>query len=840
MRAWGWVRNKFSSEDDYNDGASNKDYPDRFNEFDNSQNDHNDYTQNNAQFQNAQTTTFGRTISRVKAYYEIPEDDELDELASIPQWFKKNVTSNIFKNFLHYLKSLFPIIEWLPNYNPYWLINDLIAGITVGCVVVPQGMSYAKVATLPSEYGLYSSFVGVAIYCFFATSKDVSIGPVAVMSLITAKVIANVMAKDETYTAPQIATCLALLAGAITCGIGLLRLGFIIEFIPVPAVAGFTTGSALNILSGQVPALMGYKNKVTAKATYMVIIQSLKHLPDTTVDAAFGLVSLFILFFTKYMCQYLGKRYPRWQQAFFLTNTLRSAVVVIVGTAISYAICKHHRSDPPISIIKTVPRGFQHVGVPLITKKLCRDLASELPVSVIVLLLEHISIAKSFGRVNDYRIVPDQELIAMGVTNLIGIFFNAYPATGSFSRSAIKAKAGVKTPIAGIFTAAVVILSLYCLTDAFYYIPNAILSAVIIHAVTDLILPMKQTILFWRLQPLEACIFFISVIVSVFSSIENGIYVSVCLAAALLLLRIAKPHGSFLGKIQAANKYGSDNIANVRDIYVPLEMKEENPNLEIQSPPPGVFIFRLQESFTYPNASRVSTMISRRIKDLTRRGIDNIYVKDIDRPWNVPRQRKKKENSEIEDLRPLLQAIIFDFSAVNNLDTTAVQSLIDIRKELEIYANETVEFHFTNIRSGWIKRTLVAAGFGKPKGHAVDASVCVEVAAPLRDANLSAESSRNLSRIITPIYDDEEGNVSGHIYELDGKNNSDLSMHCQKGSNQVEIEFVEFNSRKYPFFHVDVASAVVDLQHRLLSPQKSDSFGSLKEGGTTTIKKIEN
>jgi solute carrier family 26 (sodium-independent sulfate anion transporter), member 11 len=355
---------------------------------------------------------------------------------------------------------------------------DLIAGLTVGAVVVPQGMSYAKVATLPAQYGLYSSFVGVFIYCFFATSKDVTIGPVAVMSLQTSRVIAAVQASHPHFTGPEIATALALLCGSITLGIGLIRLGFIVEFIPAPAIAGFMTGSALNIAVGQVPSLLGSSALFnTRAATYQVIINSLKHIPQTTLDAAFGLPTLFFLYLWRWFFTWLAKRNPKLKRWCFYALVLRNAIAVIFVTIFSYLVCRHDREHPPIKILLTVPRGFQHVGKPLINSELVSALAGSVPVSTVILLLEHISISKSFGRINDYKIVPDQELIAIGVTNMVGTFFNAYPATGSFSRSAIKSMSGVRTPLAGIVTGIVVILALYALTSAFYWIPLAGLAA---------------------------------------------------------------------------------------------------------------------------------------------------------------------------------------------------------------------------------------------------------------------------------------------------------------------------------------------------------------------------
>lgn len=512
--------------------------------------------------------------------------DNTNALIEVPYYHEHTVTvvdwvRDVFHDPLglikRYLILLFPIALWILHYNPKWAYGDIIAGITVGVVLVPQLMSYAQLAGLEPQYGLYLSFVGVFIYLFFATSKDVLIGPVAVMSQQVGKVVARVMEKtDNRYLAPEIATFLLLICGGIAAGIGILRLGFILEFISIPAIMGFMSGLAFNIIVGQVPGLMGYNSLVnTRNASYRVVIDTLKNLPHTTVDAAFGLVCLVILFAWKFSTNYGMKRWPHLKPWFFYAQHLRNAIVLIVATCILWGIVhpkKIHFDGkgtfkPPIKVIGKVPRGLRDVGVMHIPDNIMSYMGTEVPVLTIILLLEHIAIAKSFGRVNDYKVVPDQELIAIGVNNLIGTFFNAYPLTGSFSRLALKAKCGVRTPLAGIFTGAVVLLALYCLTLAFYYIPKAAMLAVIIHAVLDLIASYHATWNFWNVSPLDCGIFLIAVIITVFSSIENGVYFAICALAAVLLFRIAIPNGLFLGRIKVAEVVnptirGGDSTAN--------------------------------------------------------------------------------------------------------------------------------------------------------------------------------------------------------------------------------------------------------------------------------------
>lgn len=721
-----------------------------------------------------------------------------EDTVTFKDYYDQSLSSKIsFSSFRDYLISLFPVIRWIPHYNFAWLYGDVVAGVTVGCVLVPQSMSYAQIASLPAQYGLYSSFIGAFIYSFFATSKDVCIGPVAVMSLETAKVIARVtehLPDDTEITGPVIATALSLLCGAITLGIGVLRLGFLVELISLNAVAGFMTGSAFSIITGQVPALMGYNKKVnTRDTTYKVVINTLKHLPDTKLDAVFGLIPLLILYLWKYGCNKTGPNWvdrrmnphsPRakfWKSFFFYAQALRNAFVIVLFTLIAWGITRHKKKHP-ISLLGTVPSGLKNVGVMKFPDHLATNLAPELPAAAIVLLLEHIAISKAFGRINDYKVVPDQELIAIGVTNLVGTFFNAYPATGSFSRSALKAKCNVRTPLSGVFTGACVLLALYCLTEAFYYIPKATLSAVIIHAVSDLIASYETTWNFWKMNPLDCLCFLVTVFITIFSSIENGIYFAICWSCAILLFKVAFPSGKFLGRVEVSeviNPTVREDLGVVEDFdsetinvtsstkpklglsadnssistgpsgvrfhtkWVPLDNdygREYNSGIVVQPPPPGVIVYRPSESWTYINCSRQYDIIFDEVKRLTRRGVVLAHTKKSDRPWNDPGQwepplflkklfkRGKHLEQELSpelerDERPVLKILAMDWSQVTQIDATGVQNLVDLRKAINKYADRQVEFHFSGIISPWIKRALVAVGFGTVNDEFADESL---------------------------------------------------------------------------------------------------------------------
>lgn len=207
-------------------------------------------------------------------------------------------------------------------------------------------------------------------------------------------------------------------------------------------------------------------------------------------------------------------------------------------------------------------------------------------------------------------------MVAIGVTNLLGPFLGAYPATGSFSRTAIKSKAGVRTPFAGVITAIVVLLAIYALPAVFFYIPNSSLAAVIIHAVLDLITPPNVVYQFWLISPFEVIIFFAGVFVTIFSSIENGIYTTICSSVAILLFRLVKARGRFLGRVKVhsvpgdrlgeahGSLEGADSEKSHRDIFLPISHNDgSNPEVVVKSPYPGIFIYRFSEGFNYPNAN---------------------------------------------------------------------------------------------------------------------------------------------------------------------------------------------------------------------------------------------
>ncbi|KAJ3164749.1 hypothetical protein HK101_000378 [Irineochytrium annulatum] len=585
-----------------------------------------------------------------------------------------------------YLKSLFPIASWLPRYNTTWFTGDLIAGLTVGLVVIPQAIAYStKLAGLPAQYGLYTSFVGVLIYAPFATSKDVTIGPTSVLSLLVGQTIAAYDAADSTNGKVVFALTLSFFVGIIQLFLGLFRLGIFIDFVPVSVIAGFTTGAGLQIIIGQLPTLLGIKGIDTNAAPYLVLgnwLKALPNIPTTKNDLAFGITSLAIILIIKYGTRPFAKRniYLRY------LNYLRNGIVVILFTAISFALRNH--LVPAITIVGTVPIGFQSIPKPNLSSDYLGPIFRALPAVLIVSILEQVAVTKSYGRLNGYRVDDNQELVAIGLTNLIGSFVGGYPATGSFSRSAIKSASGVRTPLATLFTGIIVLISIYALTPAFYWIPNSVLAAVIIGAITELFASPRVIKSLWNTQLIDFAAFLLAFFVTFFSSIENAIYASVGFALLVLIIRIARPSVRTL--VRSSNTGAWVDAEGEQFVRTRSDEK-------LQEAPEGILVFRADESMTYPNAG----FLLRRFRDhvVGRYRYSGPAVAKGDRSWSDDtEERVRKQRGSAASELPELKAVVFDFSSVNHVDYTGLQTLLDTREDLARFAGRDVPFYFAHVR----------------------------------------------------------------------------------------------------------------------------------------------
>ncbi|PTB67167.1 sulfate permease [Trichoderma citrinoviride] len=768
--------------------------------------------------------------------------NSLDRPPTASEWLHDQLPSQA--DAVGYLKSLFPCISWLPHYNLQWLAGDVVAGITAGAVLVPQGMAYASLANLPPQYGLYSSFVGPLTYWIFGTSKDISLGPVAVLSTVVGTVVADLGVTNGDIPPNVVATGFSIMAGSLVLVFGTFRLGWLVDLISITSLSAFMTGSAITIGASQLPSLFGITSFSNRDAAYRVIVNTLKHLNEAKLDATLGLTALLFLYLIRYTLTKAAERWPNNKRVIFFLNTMRTVFVILLYTMVSWVINKG-REEPVIRVLGVVPKGFESIGVPPLPSTIVSRLCSHLPAAVIVMIVEHIAISKSFGRVNNYTVDPSQEMVAIGMANLLGTLFGAYSSTGSFSRTAIQSKAGVRTPASGLVSASVVLLATYLLTDAFYYIPNAVLAAVIIHAVGDLITPPSTLYQFWRVSPLEVFIFFIGVFLSIFSQIEDGLYATVCISAVVLLYRILKARGRFLGQVKVHSVLGDHVIGDnhrqlvghygtfeerseiaARNIYLPLDHDDgSNSEVELGHPYPGIFIYRFSEGLNYPSANFALEYLTNYVYSNTRRTSPETFERRGDRPWSSPGQQRpgKLREEPSHEQKPTLKAIILDFSSVNNADITSVQRLIDVRNVLDVYAAPgVVDWHFACINNRWTRRALAAGGFGTPTmprdgvPHRWKSIFSVaeiggkDSAAAVAEANTlkqdpSAMAQRPLDEetveavaVVESWEDDDEGPTPGS--QAKGLGKSPQHAHGRKGAI--------ISGLAHPLFHVDLTSAV--------------------------------
>ncbi|XP_039469692.1 sodium-independent sulfate anion transporter isoform X2 [Oreochromis aureus] len=428
------------------------------------------------------------------------------------------------------LKAWLPILSWLPKYNLKWLKMDVLAGLTVGLTTVPQALAYAEVAGLPVQFGLYSAFMGGFIYTFLGTSKDVTLGPTAIMSLLCSSVVGG---------EPHRAVLLSLLCGLIQAVMALLRLGFLLDFISFPVIKGFTCAAAVTIGFGQVKNILGIQG--VPQQFFLEVYYTFHKIPEARIgDVVLGLICLALLVTLMFMkssltsdsdstCSMYARKVVWAVATTFSWETYGNHVFTITG--------KTTRGLPPFRPPPTSDTTAN--GTVISFGEIVEDFGGGLAVIPFMGLLESIAIAKAFASQNDYRIDANQELLAIGVTNIMGSFVSAYPVTGSFGRTAVNSQTGVCTPAGGVVTSVIVLLSLAFLMPAFYYIPKASLAAVIICAVAPMV-DYRVVAKMWRIRKLDLLPFFVTFLMS-FWEVQYGIVGGIAVSGALLLYSMARP-----------------------------------------------------------------------------------------------------------------------------------------------------------------------------------------------------------------------------------------------------------------------------------------------------------
>lgn len=522
-----------------------------------------------------------------------------------------------------------------------------MSGITVGVMLVPQAMSYAKLAGLEPIYGLYSGFIPLFVYAIFGSSRQLAVGPVALVSLLVSNVLTSIVdSSDALYT--ELAILLAFMVGVMECILGLLRLGWIIRFISHSVISGFTTASAIVIALSQAKYFLGYDIERSSKI--VPLIKSIIAGADGFSWPPFvmGSVILAILLTMKH----LGKtrKYLRFLRAAGpLTAVLLGTIFVKIFNPSS------------ISLVGDIPQGLPSFSIP----KAFGYATSLIPTALLitgVAILESVGIAKALAAKNGYELDSNQELFGLGVANIFGSFFSAYPTTGSFSRSAVNHESGAKTGLSGLVMGIVMACALLFMTPLFEYIPQCALAAIVISAVIGLV-DYDEAIFLWGVDKKDFLLWTITATTTLYLGIEIGVLIGVGVSLAFVIHESANPHIAVLGRLPGTTVYR--NIQQYPEAYTYN----------------GIVIVRIDAPIYFANIS---------------------YIKDRLREYEVEVDRSTSRGPEVERI----YFVIIEMAPVTYIDSSAVQALKDLHQE---YKLRDIQIAISNL-NGEVLKTLSSAG----------------------------------------------------------------------------------------------------------------------------------
>ena len=463
-----------------------------------------------------------------------------------------------------------PVTGWLPRYRRTDLRSDVSAGLTIAAMLVPQGMAYALLAGLPPEVGLYASTLPVIAYALLGTSRQLAVGPVAIVSLLTASALQPLFEQGGTgYVAA--AALLALMVGVVHLVLGVGRLGFVVNFLSHSVLVGFTAAAAIIIGSSQVKHVLGISVPSTERL-HETIGEVLRALGDVHVPTlAIGGSSIAVLLVLKRV----ARRLP-------------GALIVVTGTTIVTALWS--LDEQGVATVGAIPDALPAFGLPDLDGGLLADLVTTALVITVIGFMESMAVAKVYARRHHYDVDPNQELIALGGANVVSGLFGGYPVTGGFSRTAVNDAAGARTPLASLITAGLVLVTIAFFTPLFENLPKATLGAVIIVAVVNLV-DVREMRHIGRVKRSDLVGLGIAFGATLVLGIEIGIAVAVVSSMLVVFARMSRPHSAVLGRIPGTTSY--------RNL-------DRFPEAETT---PGTRVVRIDAALSFVNAQHVKRLL---------------------------------------------------------------------------------------------------------------------------------------------------------------------------------------------------------------------------------------
>uniref|UniRef100_A0A7S2QJF3 STAS domain-containing protein n=1 Tax=Zooxanthella nutricula TaxID=1333877 RepID=A0A7S2QJF3_9DINO len=509
---------------------------------------------------------------------------------------------------LGFLWRLMPVLEVFPTMGWATARADIIAGLTVGVMVIPQSMSYASIAGLPYIYGMYSACVPTFIYAFFGQSRQLAVGPVAMVSLLVeaglngrlteaecpASYDTGILRQDvhqsdlcqEQYA--DLAIMCAVLVGVFQILARLLKLGFLVSFLGHPVTSGFTSAAAIIIGTSQVKNIVGFK--IERSEFFFITVKSFVENIRMTQPMTLGLGVAWIIFLIG------SKRLARRGGRFTMVGPMGPLVGCVLGSLLLFAVAPL-REEYNVNIVGEIKGGFIPVSVHKWNFGAVARVAPTALSATLIGYMESIAIGKNLAAKHNYELDAGQELLALGFSNLVGAMFSCYPVTGSFSRSAVNNATGALTQMSGLVTAVIMLCTLLFLTPMFYYLPSFVLAAIVISSVIPLV-AYDEAIKLWRIKKQDFCLWVVAFLGTLAAGVLNGICLAVVLSLVIVIYESVRPQITILWRIPGTT------------IYRPL--KQETNGAFI----PSVFIARIGSSMYFANASFIKDMLMAYVDDL--------------------------------------------------------------------------------------------------------------------------------------------------------------------------------------------------------------------------------
>ncbi|KAJ3671076.1 hypothetical protein LUZ60_008502 [Juncus effusus] len=528
------------------------------------------------------------------------------------------------------IKYFVPILDWAPKYTFSHLWADVLAGITIASLAIPQGISYAGLAKLPPVIGLYSTFVPPLVYAIFGSSKNLAVGTTTANSLLLASIIQNLVSPSENmelYT--QLFFTAAFFTGIFQMALGFLRLGLLVDFISKPTVTGFMTGITILIILQQLKGMLGMKHFTTKTDVISVLRCVFENRHEWQWQSALlGVCFLSFLILT----QYVRKRQPK----LFYVSAVAPLMVVVMGGLFAFLIHGQHHGIPIVGDLK---KGLNPISVSQLKfqSEYIGTVAKAGIITAFVGLAEGIAVGRSFGMMKNENIDGNQEMVAFGLMNLAGSFTSCYLTTGPFSKSAVNYQAGCKTPMSNVVMSLCIMFVLLFLAPLFKYTPLVALSAVIISAMLGLF-KYKQIIELYKVDKFDFCICMAAFVGVVFCNLMIGLGLSVVLGIIRALLYVARPTTCKMGNINGGEIYC--DVAQYPDAY----------------PPHNMLILQVGSPIYFANSDYLRERIARWVED-----------------------ELKTRNANEDDLL----YVIIDISGVSSIDNTGIGMLREVHKYLE-------------------------------------------------------------------------------------------------------------------------------------------------------------